>query len=219
MSLANSAALMVGSSDGTAAGAQYIFKLSSGGVLSIDGSGVTQPISAASLPLPSGAATGALQTTGNTSLGNIDTSASAINGKLPAALGAQLIAASLAVNLASDQNLPVKGAGFTPQKASITSASSGIVIAAISCVGMKSFNLVTNTTDTIVGAQLLTVEISPHDSDDVWVATALTITPNTTTGILVLGTLLSTIARRVRVKIAAAIVSGTFDIYLIAQGN
>lgn len=55
--------------------------------LKVDGSGFTQPVSgtvtanagsgtmavsAASLPLPSGAATSALQTTGNTSLGNLD---------------------------------------------------------------------------------------------------------------------------------------------------
>lgn len=45
--------------------------------LLVDGSGVTQPISASSLPLPTGAATSANQTTANTSLSNID-------GKLPA---------------------------------------------------------------------------------------------------------------------------------------
>ncbi len=43
----------------------------------VDGSGVTQPVSAASLPLPTGAATSAAQTTGNTSLASID-------GKIPA---------------------------------------------------------------------------------------------------------------------------------------
>jgi hypothetical protein len=37
-----------------------------------DGSGVTQPVSVASLPLPSGAATSASQSTGNTSLSSID---------------------------------------------------------------------------------------------------------------------------------------------------
>jgi hypothetical protein len=39
----------------------------------VDGSAVTQPVSAASLPLPSGAATSALQTTGNTALTTINT--------------------------------------------------------------------------------------------------------------------------------------------------
>lgn len=47
--------------------------------LLVDGSGVTQPISAVSLPLPTGASTSALQTTGNTSLSSID-------GKIPSNL-------------------------------------------------------------------------------------------------------------------------------------
>lgn len=43
------------------------------GRMPVDGSGVTQPVSAASLPLPTGAATSAAQTTGNNSLSSIDT--------------------------------------------------------------------------------------------------------------------------------------------------
>lgn len=41
--------------------------------LKVDGSGVTQPVSAASLPLPAGAATSALQTSGNASLTTLAT--------------------------------------------------------------------------------------------------------------------------------------------------
>lgn len=44
-----------------------------GGRLSVDGSGVTQPVSAAALPLPAGAATSALQGTGNATLSNLST--------------------------------------------------------------------------------------------------------------------------------------------------
>ena len=51
-------ATFVGGSDGTNLRA---LKVSTAGVLSIDGSAVTQPISAASLPLPTGAATSAKQ--------------------------------------------------------------------------------------------------------------------------------------------------------------
>jgi hypothetical protein len=43
------------------------------GALRVDGSAVTQPVSAASLPLPTGSATSALQTTGNTALATINT--------------------------------------------------------------------------------------------------------------------------------------------------
>lgn len=63
--------------------------------LKVDGSGVTQPISATALPLPSGASTSALQTTGNTSVASIDT-------KTPA-LGQALAAASVPVVLPAAQ--------------------------------------------------------------------------------------------------------------------
>ena len=48
------------------------------GDLRVDGSAVTQPISAASLPLPTGASTAANQSTGNTSLAAINTDTTAI---------------------------------------------------------------------------------------------------------------------------------------------
>lgn len=61
----------------------------------VDGSAVTQPISATSLPLPTNASTSALQTTGNTSLSSIDT-------KVPT-LGQALAAASVPVVLTAAQ--------------------------------------------------------------------------------------------------------------------
>jgi hypothetical protein len=70
--------------------------LNTAGGLRVDGSGVTQPISAVALPLPAGAATDALQTTGNTSLASIDS-------KTPP-LGQAVSAASVPVVLASDQS-------------------------------------------------------------------------------------------------------------------
>lgn len=51
--------------------------VSAAGALKVDGSGGTQAISAVSLPLPAGASTSALQSTGNTSLSTIDTSTAA----------------------------------------------------------------------------------------------------------------------------------------------
>jgi hypothetical protein len=62
----------------------------------------TVPVSLASVPLPTGAATSALQTTGNTTL-------STISGQLPATIGAKTIANALAVSIASDQTVPVSG--------------------------------------------------------------------------------------------------------------
>lgn len=64
------------------------------------------PVSASSLPLPGGAATGALQTTGNTSLASIDT-------KMPA-LGQANMAGSTPVVIASNQSVLTVQAGSLP---------------------------------------------------------------------------------------------------------
>ena len=76
----------------------------SGTVTANAGSG-TFIVSAASLPLPSGAATSALQTTGNTSLANLDVALSTLSLKnqFPTTLGITTKAGSLSVALASDQ--------------------------------------------------------------------------------------------------------------------
>jgi hypothetical protein len=63
----------------------------------------TQPISAVSLPLPSGAATAANQSTQNTSLSNIDTSTSGLNAKF-GSLGQKAMTGSAPVVIASDQS-------------------------------------------------------------------------------------------------------------------
>jgi hypothetical protein len=84
--------------------------------LKVDGSGVTQPVSATALPLPTGASTAALQTTGNSTL-------TAISGQIPSTLGAKTTAASLAVNIASDQTVPVSVATFPLPTGAATSAN------------------------------------------------------------------------------------------------
>jgi hypothetical protein len=87
--------------------------------LKVDGSAVTQPVSAASLPLPTGAATAANQTTSNTSLASLDT-------KLPAK-GQAAMAASTPVVVASDQTtLPVadvKGTASAPAAVNATATA------------------------------------------------------------------------------------------------
>lgn len=75
----------------------------------------TQPVSAASLPLPAGASTSALQTSGNSSLTSID-------GKL-GALGQKLMTGSAPVVIASDQStLPVSAASLPLPTGASTSA-------------------------------------------------------------------------------------------------
>lgn len=89
--------------------------------LKVDGSAVTQPVSAASLPLPTGAATSANQTTGNTSLASID-------GKL-ASLGQKTMAGSEPVVIASDQSaIPTAAPINSNGSASSTTVSTAATI-------------------------------------------------------------------------------------------
>lgn len=91
----------------------------------VDGSGVTQPVSAASLPLPTGAATSAAQTTGNASLASIDAG-------IPAGLGQTTASASMPVVLASDYNAPILPTNVTPTWSNIAANNTdGIAAAAV----------------------------------------------------------------------------------------
>lgn len=96
----------------------------SGGRVPVDGSGVTQPVSgtfwqatqpvsAASLPLPTGAATAAKQDTGNTSLSNID-------GKLPALSGGRVPVDGSGVTQ------PVSMASHVPDSSSLNNSLSAL---------------------------------------------------------------------------------------------
>lgn len=102
-------------------GTTAALSLTLNGLLRVDGSGVTQPISAAALPLPTGAATAALQTTGNTTL-------SAISGQLPATLGQKTMANSLAVVLASDQSVISITGNIGVAQSSTTAAEIGPLV-------------------------------------------------------------------------------------------
>lgn len=78
-------------------GTEASLSLTTAGALRTDGSAVTQPVSASTLPLPTGAATAANQVTGNSTLATI-------SGQLPAVLGQTTMANSLAVVIASNQS-------------------------------------------------------------------------------------------------------------------
>lgn len=88
--------------------------------LLVDGSGVTQPISVSSLPLPSGAATDANQSTANTSLSSID-------GKLPANL---TVSSTRLLVDGSGTTQPTSVAVRTPTTTSVSSSASSVAILA-----------------------------------------------------------------------------------------
>lgn len=130
----------------------------------------------------------------------------------------------LSFNLsATGDTIGTQGVSTSTKVTGLANATTGVntvVLGPVSCVGMKSFQLFTNTTATITGAQVMTVQVNPSDADNVWINTTLTITESTTSGTVVMGTANSAIVgRQVRVISAAAITSGTFDLYLVMQGN
>jgi len=100
------------------------------GTLTVDGSGVTQPVSASSLPLPTGAST--------------EATLSSLNGKVPSQ-GSALTASSIPVNIASDQTVPVSGTFWQA-----TQPVSGTVTANLSATD----NSVLDSIDTAVNGTL-----------------------------------------------------------------
>jgi hypothetical protein len=138
------------------------------------------------------------------------------NDAIRMSLGSTSFAVSL--DAADGDNVATKGLSATT-KVSLTNASTGIVLPAADCAGYKTFQIYTKTTSTLTDPQVCTLETSPSDTDDVWFATSATVTPSGTNGVAVASTAISAAARRARVSIAAAITSGTFDLYLVKQGS
>lgn len=108
--------------------------------VNIGASPATVPVSAASLPLPTGAAT--------------ETTLSAVSGKLPATLGQKAMSAALAVSVASDQSsIP------TTEQASTTggtSAYSFLSTAAVQAAAIKA------TAGQLYGVQFFNSNASPR---------------------------------------------------------
>ncbi|WP_448510960.1 beta strand repeat-containing protein [Immundisolibacter sp.] len=115
----------------------------------------TAAISAASLPLPSGASTSALQTTGNTSLSNID-------GKLPTTLGQKTMANSFAMTIASDQSaIPITGS-ITATNPSVSGTGSAVPAQATYIAANNGGNLV-GVTNTSSGATKKPLDVAIYD--------------------------------------------------------
>lgn len=104
-------------------------------------------------------------------------------------------------------------------KVSLSNSDSGIIAPETSSYGLKSVTLYIKTTTAIVGPQVCTLEVSPSDSDDVWLPSSLTVTPSTTLDVVVMATPINILARRIRVRIAASITSGACDLYVVGQSN
>ena len=120
----------------------------SSGRIPIDGSGVTQPVSAASLPLPSGASTAANQSTiiGHIDgveglLTTIDTDTSSIDGKLPALSNGRIPVDIGAISLGDVEikndvgnPIPTSVPLRTPTTTSVASSATSVTILAANAV-------------------------------------------------------------------------------------
>lgn len=92
------------------------------GRVPVDGSGVTQPVSAASLPLPSGAATSANQTTANASLSSIDSKLPSLSGgRLPVDIGGNGSITVTSGTITVSNDVEVKNDSGNPVPASVSS--------------------------------------------------------------------------------------------------
>lgn len=130
--------------------------------LKVDGSAVTQPVSAASLPLPTGAAT--------------EATLSAASAKLPAALGQTTMSGSMSVTLASDQStVPVSQAAPTAKT----------VKQAAVTVGTSAVRLTTDGSAPTAGRVLLRFRPDPTSSANFYYGSSSVTSSSTTRGIQV----------------------------------
>jgi hypothetical protein len=95
----------------------------------------TQPVSASSLPLPSGAATSSLQTTANTSLSNIDTKTPALGQALAAASTPVVLPAAQITTLTPPTSVGISGT--LPAFTSTPTFNIGTVPAGLAYVASK----------------------------------------------------------------------------------
>lgn len=143
---------------------QQSLSLTPAGAVRTDSSGTTQPISASSLPLPTGASTSGLQTTGNTTLSTISTTLTAISGQLPTTLGQKTSVNSFAVVLASDETVPVAlPVSSTATLTSVASSASSVTLLAASGT-TKSWIIVNDSTSILYVAFSATATTSAYTS-------------------------------------------------------
>lgn len=139
-------------------------------------------------------------------------------------LSVKLTQAALEISAASGDSIYIYPLEIVPAKTTVPNgtATGTIVVPAFACVGMKVFNLVTNTTvDLTATTPLVTLEWSPSDTDNVWLTTGVTATPATlaSTGAVAGTAVTSSLARRLRVKFSqAAYSAGSFDVYVLGRG-
>lgn len=127
------------------------------GNLRVNGSGVTQPISASALPLPAGASTSALQTSGNTTLSNIQanqtngTQVTTISGTVPLPTGA-----ATAANQVTQEGTLTTISGQLPAALGQTTAANSLSVVLASNQPAVPVTIDVSSTGTITSVALST---------------------------------------------------------------
>lgn len=114
------------------------------GTVTVDGSGVTQPVSAASLPLPSGASTAANQSTANTALAAIQTAVETIDNPV-ATIGTTPLQ-RVAIFDAADTQITTFGGGTQYTEGDTDATITGTAVMFESNTGTNALSAVSNST-------------------------------------------------------------------------
>lgn len=136
--------------------------------LKVDGSAVTQPVSASSLPLPTGAATSALQTTGNTSLSNMDAKTPSLGQALSAAsspvvLPAAQITALTPLSSVAINNFPATQPISATALPLPTGAATETTVSSVNTKLPSGLTVKAASTPAVAADQALVVTLSPNN--------------------------------------------------------
>lgn len=121
----------------------------------------------------------------------------------------------VAISLDSSDEVTTHSASLS-RSILVNDQSSGIVLAEMDIRSIKSIVLHSKTLSALTGSATLTIELSPHDSDDIWISSS-SITPSSSSNAIISGSPISVITRRLRIKATGAITVGSAMVYLVGQ--
>jgi hypothetical protein len=119
---------------------------------------------------------------------------------------------SMSISLSSSEDSITSVPTSLAAKGSSQVSDSIEVILPIPCIGMKSFQLVLNGSEDVVGGEC-SLSVSPSDSDDVWVVIQqFSIAPK-----VMASSPVNALGRRLKVQLSTPLTQGSLDAYVMAQ--
>jgi len=127
---------------------------------------------------------------------------------------------SMELNASDGDSVLVVNNSVSASATALDNTDTGIIVAEFPVDGAGVINMYVRTDTLLAGPQVITLEISPVAAGDVWMDSTVTVTPSTSAGVMLRGTAeTDLVAKRARVKIAAAITSGTFSVYVEGRSS